>query len=118
MTESSLTRIVAQQSRYPVGHVGLAFLENSNHRLIIEIERQLQSGVRHIVFDATNRAHLDRVAQSIFSFEDRILPVGSAGLAGSIAKLLTSKPASDEPAKIVTDYLNGNRTTGGNICDH
>ena len=101
VTESSLTRIVALQSRYPVGHVGLAFLENSNHRLIIEIERQLQSGVRHIVFDATNRAHLDRVAQSIFSFEDRILPVGSAGLAGSIAKLLTSKPASDEPAKMI-----------------
>ena len=79
MTESSLTRIVALQSRYPVGHVGLAFLENSNHRLIIEIERQLQSGVRHIVFDATNRAHLDRIAQLFFSLERKILPVGSAG---------------------------------------
>ena len=101
VTESSLTRIVAMQSRYPVGHVGLAFLENSNHGLMAEIERQVQSGVRHIVFDATNRAHLDRIAQSIFSFEGKILPVGSAGLAGSIAKLLTSKPASDEPAKII-----------------
>ena len=92
---------MAMQSRYPVGHVGLAFLENSNHGLMAEIERQVQSGVRHIVFDATNRAHLDRIAQSIFSFEGKILPVGSAGLAGSIAKLLTSKPASDEPAKII-----------------
>jgi uncharacterized protein YgbK (DUF1537 family) len=101
VTESSLTRIVAMQSRYPIGHVGLAFLENSNHRLIAEIERQLQSGVRHIVFDATKRDHLDRIARSIFKIERKILPVGSAGLAGSIAKLLTSKPASDEPTKVV-----------------
>ena len=53
VTDSSLTRIVALQSRFPVGHVGLAFLENNHHRLIAEIERQLKSGVRHIVFDAT-----------------------------------------------------------------
>lgn len=101
VTKSSLTRIVAMQSRYPVGHVGLAFLESSNHRLIEEIERQLLDGVRHIVFDATNRFHLDRIARSISALESKILPVGSAGLAGSIAKLLTSKPASDEPAKII-----------------
>jgi uncharacterized protein YgbK (DUF1537 family) len=101
VTESSLTRIVALQSRYPVGHVGLAFLENSNHRLMAEIERQLQSGVRHVVFDATNRAHLDRVARSFFAFEGKILPIGSAGLAGSIAKLLNSRPVSDEPTKTI-----------------
>ena len=101
VTESSLTRIVAMQSRYPVGHVGLAFLENSNHGLMTEIERQVQSGVRHIVFDATNRAHLDRIAQSVFSLEGKILPVGSAGLAGSLAKLMTSKPSPDEPVRIV-----------------
>ena len=101
VTDSSLTRIVALQSRFPVGHVGLAFLENNHHRLIAEIERQLKSGVRHIVFDATNRFHLDRIARSIFTLEGKILPVGSAGLAGSIAKLLTAKPDSVEPAKMV-----------------
>jgi uncharacterized protein YgbK (DUF1537 family) len=101
LTESSLTRIVALQSRYPVGHVGLAFLENNHHRLIAEIERQLKSGVRHIVFDAANRLHLDRIARSIFALEGKILPVGSAGLAGSIANLLTAKPASVEPEKMM-----------------
>ena len=101
VTESSLTRIVALQSRYPVGHVGLAFLENNHHRLIAEIERQLKSGVRHIVFDATKRFHLDRIARSIFALEGKIFPVGSAGLAGSIAKLLTAKPDSVEPARMM-----------------
>ncbi|MCP4629649.1 MAG: four-carbon acid sugar kinase family protein [bacterium] len=55
VTDSSLTRIVALQSRYPVGHVGLKFLENDHYRLNEEIERQLSGGVRHVVFDAANR---------------------------------------------------------------
>ncbi len=101
LTESSLSRIVALQSRHPVGHVGLAFLENNHHRLIAEIKRQLKNGVRHIAFDATNRLHLDRIARLIFELEGKILPVGSAGLAGSIAKLLTAKPAPLEPAKMM-----------------
>jgi len=101
VTESSPSRIVALQSRYPVGHVGLAFLEDGHQRLIAEIKRQLQNGARHIVFDATDRSHLDRVARSIFALEHKVLPVGSAGLAGSIAKLLTSGPVSVEPAKII-----------------
>ena len=99
VTDSSLTRIVALQSRYPVGHVGLAFLEDSTQRLIAEIKRQLQRGVRHIVFDATDRSHLDRVARLIFALEHKILPVGSAGLAGSIAVRLNPNPASGAPAK-------------------
>lgn len=102
VTESSLTRIVALQSRYPVGHVGLAFLEDSIQRLNAEIKRQMQRGIRHIVFDATDRSHLDRLAQSIFALGPRILPVGSAGLAGSIASRLSPKPASDAPARRVT----------------
>jgi uncharacterized protein YgbK (DUF1537 family) len=100
VTESSLSRIVAHKSRYPVGHIGLDLLENNKNRLIEEIERQLLSGVRHIVFDVTNRAHLDRIAQLIFSLERKILPVGSAGLAGSFANRLISKPGSDRPVKI------------------
>jgi len=99
VTVASLTRLVAMQSRYPIGHVSLDFLENNDHRLIKEIERLLLSGVRHIVFDAVNRGHLDRIARILFSFERKILPVGSAGLAGSMAKLLTVKPASDELVK-------------------
>lgn len=101
VTESSLTRIVTRQSRHPVGHVGLAHLEGADSRLWEEIERQLQNGVWHIVFDAGNRAHLDRIARSFFSLEHKILPVGSAGLAGSIAKLLDSKPGFTEPAAAI-----------------
>ncbi|CAB1056859.1 hypothetical protein D1BOALGB6SA_1598 [Olavius sp. associated proteobacterium Delta 1] len=98
--ESRLSLIVQSQSRHSVGHVGLNFLGGSQNHLIEEVERQLLKGVRHIVFDATYRDHLDRIAELIFLLEHKILPVGSAGLAGSIAKRLTSKPASDGPEMI------------------
>jgi uncharacterized protein YgbK (DUF1537 family) len=101
VAESSLTRIVAGQSRHPVGHVGLKFLESGPQRLVEEIERQLMGGVRHLVFDVTGRAHLDRIAQLLFLIERKILPVGSAGLAGSIAKQLPLRRAPDRPAKII-----------------
>jgi len=101
VTETSLTRIVTRQSRYSVGHVGLAYLEGAHSRLWEEIERQLQNGVRHIVFDADNRAHLDRIARLFFSLEHKLLPVGSAGLAGSIAQLLDSKPGPAESAEVI-----------------
>jgi uncharacterized protein YgbK (DUF1537 family) len=99
VTESSLIRIVAKQSRLPVAHVGLDRLEGSLDRLIDDIEGRLGRGVRHVVFDATQRAHLDRIAELKFAMEHRILPVGSAGLAGSIANRLTSKPLSAKPPK-------------------
>ena len=99
VTESKLTRIVAAQSRYRVGHIGLEFLEDVRQRLNAEIERQLRSGVRHLVFDVTNRVHLDRIARAFFSLNRKILPVGSAGLAGSIANLLTPRPPWDRAAE-------------------
>jgi uncharacterized protein YgbK (DUF1537 family) len=76
--------------------VGVNFLEDRQDRLNGEIQRQLATGARHIAFDATKRNHLDRIAKLLYTSVYKILPVGSAGLAGSIAKLLTKKPVSDE----------------------
>ena len=100
--ESRVSVIVQSQSRHPVAHVGLNFLENSQNYLIEEIERLLSKGLRHIVFDATKRDHLDRIAQIYFLSKHKILPIGSAGLAGSIAKRLTSVSVSDAFLKLNT----------------
>ena len=98
--ESRVSVIVQSQSRHPVGHVGLNFLEDSQNCLNEEIERQLSEGVKHIVFDAVNRDHLDRIARLFSLSEHKILPIGSAGLAGSIAKLLTSGSVSNPFQKL------------------
>jgi len=92
VTESSLFRVVDSQTRYRVGHVAWRFLENNETGLQREIERQISSGIRHIVFDTTSRAHLDRIASLVGSSSHRMLPVGSAGLAASFGNLLFPGP--------------------------
>ncbi|UCD77316.1 MAG: four-carbon acid sugar kinase family protein [Desulfobacterales bacterium] len=103
--ESHLSRIVQSQSRYRVGHVALTHLDGSEKELQAEIDRQIQRGFRHFVFDATHRYQLDRVANLVYSFPGKVLPVGSAGLAGSLTEPLS-------PAKRVVK--SGSEFEGGN----
>jgi len=84
--DSKLSRIVQAKSRYPVGHVTAVFLDGAETDLQAEIHRQIRCGFRHLVFDAVNREHLDRIAGLVYAFSPKILPVGSAGLAGSLTK--------------------------------
>jgi len=96
VTESRLSLVVAAQSRYPVGHVTLDYLKGDEADLQAEIERQFNHGIRHMAFDTTSRDDLDRIARIVFTSSRRILPVGSAGLAASLGRLLPKRPASNE----------------------
>lgn len=87
--ESQLTRIVQSKSKYAVGHVAAAYLNGTDTELQAEIDRLVRRGFRHLVFDAANRHHLDRIARLVYSFSGKVLPVGSAGLAGSLAEPLS-----------------------------
>jgi D-threonate/D-erythronate kinase len=86
--ESHPSRIVQSASKYPVGHVAAAYLNGTEKELQAEIDRQVRRGFKHLVFDAANRYHLDRIAGLIYSFPGKVLPVGSAGLAGSLTEPL------------------------------
>jgi uncharacterized protein YgbK (DUF1537 family) len=92
VTESDLCTVIQSQSRYPVGHIALDFLEGEEVALRDEIERQIRTGNRHIVFDTTCREHLDRTARLICSSSHKILPVGSAGLAAGLGGLMSPGP--------------------------
>jgi uncharacterized protein YgbK (DUF1537 family) len=96
VTESDLCAVIQSQSRYPVGHIPLNLLEGEKASLRDEIERQIRGGIRHIVFDATSRAQLDRIARLIFSASRKILPVGSAGLAAGLGILLPPGPVKKQ----------------------
>jgi uncharacterized protein YgbK (DUF1537 family) len=96
VTESRLSTLMAAQSRYPVGHMALGFLDGAEQNLSEEIQRQANQGIKHIIFDATTQAHLDRIARLAFSSSQKILPVGSAGLAASLAALWPKRSSSKE----------------------
>ena len=86
VTDARLSRNVRRQARLPVAHVGLPLLESSWEKLAHHVAALLAQGVRHLVFDAAERHHLDTVARLVRVPGRRILPVGSAGLAASLAR--------------------------------
>lgn len=102
VTESRLSRIVKTHTCFKVAHVDVGFMEGAGERtgerLGIEIERQIGLGVRHLAFDATCRAHLDKIVSQTLCIPKKILLVGSAGLAGSLARHFPKKPFPDDSA--------------------
>jgi len=95
--ESHLTRIVRSKSRYTVGHVAASYLQRADTELQAEIDRQVLRGFRHLVFDAATRHHLDRIAGLVYSFPGKVLPVGSAGLAGSLTESFSPEKKAIKP---------------------
>ena len=88
MTGSRLSRIVAATGASAVGHVCLEDLGLPLNQLTAKVEGMLRAGLRHLVFDALQQEHLDRVALLAVREFANILPVGSAGLAQSMADCL------------------------------
>jgi uncharacterized protein YgbK (DUF1537 family) len=92
VTQSRLSRMVAAQSRYKVGHVDVSVVDSPDEVLLREIDRLVQSGSRHLAFDAIDNAHLERIARTAIASGKKILLVGSAGLAKGLGQLFPKRP--------------------------
>jgi uncharacterized protein YgbK (DUF1537 family) len=95
VTESLLSRVVANKSRYPVCHVDIRFLDKNDEALFEEIRCLVDQGARHLVFDATEENHLDKIAHAALVSPKRIILVGSAGLAESLGRHFSRKQSLD-----------------------
>lgn len=95
--DARISRCVAAGSRHRVAHIGLPDLEAGGDHLKQRIGALLKDGFRHIAFDATRQAHLDRIPSAArFDFPN-ILPVGSTGLASSLALTLPEPERDKRP---------------------
>lgn len=97
--ESRLSVLLSDQSRMPVGHVDLACIEKGPVELAEHVRSLLNGGCRHIIFDAGQTVHLDAVVTLARDHFDNILLVGSAGMAGSLSRMM----AGDLPAPAAAD---------------
>ncbi len=89
--ESRLSKLLAGQSRLTVGRIGLDQLDKPADRLSARIQTLIDSGCHHLVFDAETTGHLDSIARLASRYGSTILPVGSAGLAGSLARIMAGE---------------------------
>ena len=86
--ESRLSKLIAHQSRYPVGRIDVTEFDGGPGRLKVAIDNLLRQGRRLIVFDATSQQHLDLIACQARDHFPRTLLTGSAGLALALAQCL------------------------------
>jgi uncharacterized protein YgbK (DUF1537 family) len=101
--ESRLSRVIASQSRHRVGHIDLNLFEGAPNSMTREMTRLVDSGVRHVVFDATSQVHLDRITRLALDDHRRVLLVGSAGLASSFGSLFPEREAYGEDVVIAPE---------------
>ena len=98
--DSRLSRLIALQSRYPVGRIDVTEFDGGLGRLKEATDKLWRQGRRVIVFDAASQQHLDSIARLARDYFPGTLLTGSAGLALALAQSL---PAWKEPRpRIVT----------------
>ena len=86
--DSRLSKLIALQSRYPVGRIDVTEFDGGLGRLQEATDNLLRQGRRLIVFDATSQQHLDLIACLARDHFPRTLLTGSAGLALALAQCL------------------------------
>lgn len=106
VTESRITVVIGGQSRYPVGHIDLFVLDGPLADLVATIDRLRKNGCRHLVFDTTTDAHLDRIVTLAGALKDKVLLAGTAGLAMAAARQWATGPAERIPEDL-SDRVEG-----------
>jgi uncharacterized protein YgbK (DUF1537 family) len=86
--DSRLSKLMALQSRYPVGRIDVTEFDGGLGRLQEATDNLWRQGRRLIVFDAANQQHLDLIARLARDHFPRTLLTGSAGLALALAQCL------------------------------
>ena len=102
VTESHIATLIATQSRHPVHHIGLELVDGRLSRLLEEVARLREQGYVHLTFDATNDHHLERIVALSIAHREKILLVGSAGLAKAAAGQWSSGQCLEQKCVVAT----------------
>jgi D-threonate/D-erythronate kinase len=86
--DSRLSKLIALQSRYPVGRIDVTEFDGGVGRLKEAADNLWRQGRRLVVFDAASQQHLDAIACLARDHFPRTLLTGSAGLALALAQCL------------------------------
>lgn len=105
--ESHLPTLLADGGRYRVGHLPLNTVVHGVKAITSDVERLLAEGCRMIVADAVDVKDLDALAKVCADHVFTILPCGTAGFAGALARQLFPAAAKDQSGSEVTTRPGG-----------
>ena len=96
-TDSHVRNIVARQSRFPVGLVDLDRVAGGPESVRQALAEERERGARIVSFDAVRHRDLGNIAAVAFEMDRVPLLIGSAGLAGEVAKILAGECTGPPP---------------------
>jgi uncharacterized protein YgbK (DUF1537 family) len=87
--ESNVQRLLQDQSRNNIGKIELSHVATGPEHLKKIVKEERNKGSKIVIFDAVTRQDLRNVAEIGFDLDKPPLFVGSAGLAGEVARKLS-----------------------------
>ncbi|HBR28727.1 MAG TPA: hypothetical protein DD789_04700 [Firmicutes bacterium] len=88
--ESHLPTLLTNTSRYKVGYLPLKIVCGGCQEVEAKLNKLCVEGCRIVVADATTNEHLKTLAESCLCSTVKIVPCGTAGLAGALAERIFS----------------------------
>lgn len=94
ITKSYIPTVIAEQSRFKIGHIGLSDVLQGKEGILPKLRSLIEQDKRIIVFDAVTNEEIDQIAEAMADIQDRILfPVDSGPLSTTYARVKTVQNA-------------------------
>ena len=72
ISNSYVPDVVAEQSKYAIGHIGLGTVLGGTASIRSAMERLIYAGKRIIVVDAVTNEEIDHIAESMAEIKERL----------------------------------------------
>lgn len=111
---SCVPEVIAEQSKYEVGHIPLGIVLNGKDAIQFSLEQQISDGKRVIVVDAVTNEEIDNIAQSMAALHGKVfLPVDPGPLTAAYGSILASQNVKEN--KFILTIGSVTPTTGRQI---
>lgn len=92
VTNSYVPDVVAEQSQFEVGHIGLGDVLQGTSHIVTKLQSLMAQNKRVIVLDAVTNDDIDHVAEAMATIENRVLvPVDPGPLTAAFARVKARK---------------------------
>lgn len=91
VTDSYIPGIISRQTAKSSAVINYHEVLSGKHNLILVLQKHINNGINFIVIDAETNGDLDLIASSISEIKEKVLFVGSYGLAEHLPKYLNIK---------------------------
>lgn len=73
ITNSFIPAVIAEQSKFEIGHIGLGTVLQGKECIVPELESLIAEGKRIIVLDAITNEEIEQIAESMVEVKERVL---------------------------------------------